>query len=302
MTKRILDANASDFDRMDGDALAESIRLAEGRTLAAEVIATYQPLVEGVSNGEIAAAMGADIIVLDRYDPISPVLQGVPRPVLESDVPLTAYKRLLGRPVGINMIAAHKDVEEALGGRFTSAANFAHAAEQGADVIFVYHRLMQGGTREKLLDAVKTAHKELGKSVLLIGVQTFKLPPPRIWIETDIWANWNRRLIEAGCHAVALPMPGSAQGWTLENEKTLIDDAHQAGGLVWLLVTGSVEGAPADVMHRLALEGKILGADAYRLDEAGLGGLPKPANITAFSLALRGERHTYRRMAASPLR
>ena len=101
---------------------------------------------------------------------------------------------------------------------------------------------------------------------------------------------------------VALPMPGSAQGWTLEAVKALIDNAHAAGGLVWLLVTGSVEGATTDVMHRLALEGKMLGADAYRLDEAGMGGMPKPENITAFSLALRGERHTYRRMGASPLR
>ena len=302
MTKRILDAYASDFRQMDSDELAESIRRAEGRTLAAEVISTYQPLVEGVSNGEIAAAMGADMIILDRYDPAMPIVQGAPPSVLESDAPLAEYRRLLGRPVGINMIAAEEDAKENLGGRFASAENFRLAAEQGTDILFLYHRPHQGGTRGKLLKATQMAHKELGKQVLLVGVQTFKLPPPRSDAAVAEWAEWNHRLLGAGCHAVALPMPGSAQGWMLEAVKTLIDDAHAAGGLVWLLVTGSVEGATKDVMHRLALEGKMLGADAYRLDEAGLGGMPKPENIIDFSLALRGERHTYRRMGASPLR
>jgi hypothetical protein len=200
------------------------------------------------------------------------------------------------------MIAAGDDARDTLSGRFASTENFALAAAQGADIIFVYHRLHQGGTREKLLKAVRVAHQGLSEQVLLVGVQTFKLPPPRSDEAVVEWAEWNQRLLEAGCQAVALPMPGSAQGWTLEAVQTLIDAAHAAGGLAWLLVTGSVEGSTKDVMHRLALEGKMLGADAYRLDEAGLGGMPKPENITAFSLALRGERHTYRRMGASPLR
>ena len=57
MVKRILDATASDFKLMNGAQLAESIRLAEGRTLAAEVICTSEPPIDGVSHGELAAAM-----------------------------------------------------------------------------------------------------------------------------------------------------------------------------------------------------------------------------------------------------
>jgi hypothetical protein len=52
-------------------------------------------------------------------------------------------------------------------------------------------------------------------------------------------------------------------------------------------------------MFLLALQAKMLGFDVHRLDEAGLSGMPTPENILAYSLAIRGERHTYRRMALS---
>ena len=51
MVKRILDATASDFKAMNGAQLAESIRLAEGRTLAAEVICASTPPIDGISHG-----------------------------------------------------------------------------------------------------------------------------------------------------------------------------------------------------------------------------------------------------------
>jgi carbohydrate-selective porin OprB len=107
------------------------------------------------------------------------------------------------------------------------------------------------------------------------------------------------RLLDAGCAGVAFPMPGSKQGWLPDATATLIDSVQGHDGLAWLFVTGSIEGAPQSVMHNLAHLGKQLGADAFRLDEAGLSGMPPPENILAFSLALRGARHTYRRMASS---
>ena len=66
MVVRVLDATASDFTGMDALDLAESIRIAEGRTLSVEVICTDQPPVDGVTHAELAAGMGADILLLDR--------------------------------------------------------------------------------------------------------------------------------------------------------------------------------------------------------------------------------------------
>jgi hypothetical protein len=145
-------------------------------------------------------------------------------------------------------------------------------------------------------------HRALGDRVLLVGVPSFSRPAPRDPAALDRFRRDFAELIEAGCLGGALPMPGSKQGWTLEATARLIDAIHADGALAWLFVTHSVEGAPPDVMTALALDAKRLGADAVRLDEAGPAGMPPPDNVLAFSLALRGTRHTWRRMAASILR
>ena len=76
MVKRILDANASDFRAMGKGDLLESIRLAEGRTVCAEVVCTTAPLIDGVTNAELAAACGADLITLHVYDVLNPLVMG----------------------------------------------------------------------------------------------------------------------------------------------------------------------------------------------------------------------------------
>ena len=69
MTIRILDAVASEFIAMSSVDLAESIRKGEGRTISVEVNCADQPPVNGVTHAELAAALGADIILLDQYNP-----------------------------------------------------------------------------------------------------------------------------------------------------------------------------------------------------------------------------------------
>jgi hypothetical protein len=53
----------------------------------------------------------------------------------------------------------------------------------------------------------------------------------------------------------------------------------------------------------IALESKKAGADMMTISDVWLGeSVPDPENILAMAVALRGKRHTYRRMAISPLR
>jgi hypothetical protein len=151
MVKRLLEATAHDFAAMTGAELAESIRLAEGRTLAVEVLASTEPPIDGISGGELAAAMGADLIVLDGYDPLAPHIVGVPATVLEQDPApgfegihsgemLRRYSAMLGRPVGINLIVAEEASAASLGGRRFSPHSATRTIEQGADLIFLYAR------------------------------------------------------------------------------------------------------------------------------------------------------------------
>jgi hypothetical protein len=298
----MLSARASDFAKMNASELTECIRTAGGRTVAAEVICTYQSPVEGISHGEIAAAMGADIIVLDRYDSLKPDINNAPLEVVSSEAPLFEYKRFVGRPVGINMIVADPQAGSQLGGRLISAANVDRAVDQGVDIIFLYSRPQMDGTPEKMRVATEAIYHLHGGTVMLVGVPSFKTPPPRTPDGVDLFSQEAKALLDAGCHAIGLPMPGSHQGWQLEQTARVIDSVQQNRGLAWLFITGSIEGSPKEVLFQMALNAKMLGADAYRLDEAGLSGMPLPENIFRFSLAIRGARHTYRRMASSILR
>lgn len=297
MPIRLLDAAPSDFARMDAPTLKASIAAADGRTLAAEVICTAAPPVDGVSHGELAAALGADLIVLDRYDPLRPAIAGTPEAICASETPLTAYKRLLGRPLGINLIVTADDAGAELGGRRATPEHVALTAAQGADCVFLYARPLMGGTFERQVEAARQINAAHERQLLLVGVPTFSAPPPRDAAGVSAYCDSARRLIDAGCAGVGLPMPGSKAGWTVEAASAAVDAVRAAGGLSWLLVTGSIEGAPEPVMTALALLAKQIGADAVRLDEAGLSGMPSPENILAFSLAFRGRAHTFRRMA-----
>jgi hypothetical protein len=303
MAVRILDASASDFAKMNGSDLAESIASAEGRTVGAEVICNYESPVEGVSQGEICSVMGADIIVLDRYDCNAPVIKGAPDEVVNSSTPLSSYGKMLGRPVGVNIISASPETAEKKTGQYYTEKNFATLVEQGVDLVFVYAIAQDGGTLSSQLETIKEIRRTYGDKIMVVGVPFYtQLPAPT---DSDSYAKHEsaiKSLIDAGSHMVGIAMPGTSQSWRVEQAAKLTDAAHAQGGLVWSFITGSVEGAPEGVMHRLAVDNKMMGVDAVRVDEAGLSGMPLPESVREFSFALRGKRHTYRRMALSPLR
>lgn len=55
MTKRFLDCNTSDFQKMSKGELLDAIRASEGRVIITEVIGAVQPLLYHISNAELPA-------------------------------------------------------------------------------------------------------------------------------------------------------------------------------------------------------------------------------------------------------
>ena len=76
---RLLDLAPRALERLRGAELVEAIRASEGRTIAAETITATGPLLDRVSNPELVAAFGADIIVLNLYDVDHPRIAGMPK-------------------------------------------------------------------------------------------------------------------------------------------------------------------------------------------------------------------------------
>ena len=76
MGKRLLDCTASDVKAFTKEDWLYSIGANEGRTLACETIGTVLPLFGDVTNAEVAASLGADILLLNIFD-VEPDHSGV---------------------------------------------------------------------------------------------------------------------------------------------------------------------------------------------------------------------------------
>ena len=88
--KRILDCYSSDFRNMTRKDLLDSIAECEGRAIACETIGAIMPMLGDVTNAEFAAAMGADILLLNLFDVQKPHINGLPKCAPEDSAPCTA--------------------------------------------------------------------------------------------------------------------------------------------------------------------------------------------------------------------
>lgn len=76
MVTRLISANSSDLLKMNGEELKQSIKASEGRTVLSENV-VVQPAIDGLTMSEIAAAFGADLILLNLFDVFEPKVSGL---------------------------------------------------------------------------------------------------------------------------------------------------------------------------------------------------------------------------------
>jgi len=307
MVKRLLDANASDFAVMNARDLVESIRLSEGRVVAAEVVAIAPPLLDGVSNAELAAAMGADLLLLNLYDVTQPQVTGFSskdesvgwgKAGAGVGITLADVRRLTGRLIGLNLEPIEKPEAVTTSGRLATAENARAAVEQGAAFIVVTGNPGTGVTVQGIARSVAAIRQAVPDRVMLLaGKMHGAGAREEVVSASDIAA-----FADAGADGLVLPTPGTVPGMTVDVARTMVQGAHARGLIVMNAIGTSQEGANAAVVEQLALWSKMAGADIHHLGDAGYLGIAAPENITAFSIALRGRRHTWRRMAASILR
>ena len=99
--KRFLDCNFSDMEAMNKQELLESLEASEGRVLIAECSLCNESLLSPMTNAEISAAFGADILLLNMFDVNHPKIDGITG-VEDKDV-IRELKRLTGRLIGVNL-------------------------------------------------------------------------------------------------------------------------------------------------------------------------------------------------------
>lgn len=304
MAKRFLDCCASDFAKFTKEDLLESIRKSEGRVLACETIGTVQPMLGNVTNAEFVASMGADIILLNMFDVQKPVINGLPACRPEETVRL--LKKLTGRPIGINLEPVEEGEEgetdplwKMSAGRRATVENALRAKELGVDFILLTGNPGMGVSNPAIVRTLRQFKEAVGDRIVLAAGKmhaagVLSEAAENIMTEQDVI-----QFVEAGAEILLLPAPGTVPGITVEYARSLVTCAHKLGALTITAIGTSQEGADTDTIKRLALLCKMTGTDLHHLGDAGYAGMSLPENIMAYSVAVRGIRHTYHRMAVS---
>lgn len=303
--KRFLDCSASDLSTMDKHELLYAIRASEGRVLVSETIAITQPLLNTVTNAELAASQGADILLINMFDCEHPQILGMPENTLPEET-LRTLQHLTGRIIGVNLeavdhefAASHDDIWKMKPGRTATATNARKLVSMGAKILVLTGNPNNGVSNRALGQAVKEIHDAVGDDAILVtgkmhGAGVVRESGSAIINEEDL-----RWFAGQGADIVLVPAPGTVPGMSQKKVSALIDCAHSCGILAITSVGTSQEGADVNTLRQIALMSKMAGADLHHIGDTGYMGIALPENILAYSIAIRGVRHTYNRVARS---
>jgi hypothetical protein len=309
MVKRLLDTTARDLAGYGRHELLAAIRGSEGRTMAAEVIAPAMAAVYDVSNPELAAGMGADIVILNLLDVQRPAVAAV-----DVDGPadvVREVKRLTGRIIAVNLEPVDPEAplvtDDAFGpgekaGRLATRENIVAAVALGADAIVLTGNPGMGVTNASLARAVAAARAAAGDEVIVMAGKMHAAGSASEAGSGVVDAQAIGSFVRAGADIVLLPAPGTVPGCHETQVREWVEAAHGNGALTMTTVGTSQEGADVETIRRLALMAKMTGTDIHHLGDCGYFGIALPENLLAYSITIRGRRHAYRRMAMSLLR
>lgn len=310
MMKRVFDVLKADVRSGTPARLLQMIRHTEGRTLMAETVVSCQPFAEGVSNPELAAAFGADMITLNTFDLSQPFVEGLyeepdDAPCLASQHEQHAdfirrqaalkrvvkdLKEVTGRYIGCNLEPVPAEIPYQEGCR-ASVANIRQAVELGLDYIVITGNPNTMITEAGIIEAVQAAKAAAeGKLLIIAGKMHGAGTGTAVDVATVL------QYCQAGADIVMIPAPYTTPGMTPDAVKVLIDVIHGAKKLALCAMGTSQEGADRAVVEQIALHSKAAGADIIHIGDAGFSGIADPENIKYCSIAIRGKRHTYRRI------
>ncbi|NLM19787.1 MAG: haloacid dehalogenase-like hydrolase [Clostridiaceae bacterium] len=309
MMKRFLNCFSSDFAQINKTELLAAIAQAEGRTVVSETIGVFPPLLTDVTNAELAASFGADMLILNLFDVDNPTIYGLPQELADPDFSklsvINKVKYLTGRPVGINLeptIAAESNDPNPFkmtAGRIASVENAKKALEQGVNFLVITGNPETGVDNQKIIKSLEEIKEAVGDQLVLIagkmhGSGILSESAENIITEADVL-----NFMAAGADIILLPAPGTIPGITMDYIRKLVQIVHQKEKMTLTSIGTSQEGADPATIKQIALLCKMTGTDLHHIGDSGYIGIATPENIMHYGIVIRGVRHTYHRMAAS---
>lgn len=301
--KRFLELQASDFKDISKEDLLNSIVGSEGRILLSETIPHLKPLLYQVSDEELAATMGADILLLNMLNVNHPVIKGIPTE--EGPEAVEELRNLTGRPLGINL----EPVDQSLGlelddlafneGRIANKENAIKARDLGIKLILITGNPGIGVGNKQIASALKEVSSAVKDDIIVCAGKMHAANVGSELGSNIITKKDIEEFVNSGADVILIPAPGTVPGITVEVAKELIDYAHSLGAATLTSIGTSQEGADAETIRQIALMSKMAGTDMHHIGDSGYLSIALPENIKEYSTAIRGIRHTYVRMASS---
>lgn len=299
MVKRLLDAQASDLSGLSAKEKLESIKLSEGRVLVTENIGAFPPILGDVSNAELATAMGSDILLFNLFDVDKNIINGI-----VSDQPLKKVKKLTNRLIGVNLEPALEIDEDddnfwkLTKGRLATLENVQKLIDQEVDILVLTANPGTGITNTDLFNAIKKIKEKFGDKIIIASGKMHSAGSLTENGENLLSEEVVVDFIKAGTDIVMIPAPGTVPGFDLENVKKYVNLIHEYDKICLTAIGTSQEGADKDTIRTIALNSKMAGTDMHHIGDSGLSpGLASPENIMTYSFAIKGKRHTFRRIA-----
>lgn len=307
MVKRLISANTSDILAMNAEDLKESIKASEGRVVLSENVVTSQPLGEDITNAEVAAAFGADLILLNNMDVMNPVVMGLydgeetmatAKPRHDGHI-IKDLQHLVGRPIGVNLEPIDVDADmleerlEIVTGRTATPETLAEVERLGYNFVVLTGNPGTGVTNEQIVKNIKIAKQKFSGLVIAGKMHAAGVNEPLI--NPDIV----KEFIDAGADVILVPAVGTVPGLTDDELTEIVKIAHEANALVMSTIGTSQESGTTSYIENIAIRNKICGVDIQHIGDAGYGGMAPVENIFTLSKAIRGQRHTVSRIARS---
>lgn len=293
--KRLLSCQASEMLNMNGKELKQAIMASEGRTVITEAVVACSPLLGGITNAELAAAFGSDMILLNGFDCLNPQIGGLP----ETDEPVKLLKELTGRVVGTNLEPVDENADmmetriEISKGRQATKETFIAAEKLGCNFVCLTGNPGTGVTNKAIAKAIKVAKENFSGLIIAGKMHAAGVDEPVVDLDSI------KEFIEAGADVILMPAINTVPGLSEKEVTKACRLIKKMGALSLTAIGTSQEGADEAVIKEIALINKRAGADIQHIGDAGWCGVALPENIMALSVAIRGKRHTYFKMAQS---
>ncbi|KAF1302121.1 haloacid dehalogenase-like hydrolase [Enterococcus saccharolyticus] len=311
MVKRLISATASEIRQMNREEMFESIKASEGRVIVSENVCVAAPASDSTTNAELAAAFGADMLLLNLFDCFNPVVVGLPQmglseafdfwkdPSKNTRNPIAELKKLTGRLIGINLEPVAEE-QQIMGekvtianGRKSTAETFQAAEKLGVDYICLTGNPGTGVTNQQIAQAIRIGKANYNGLIIAGKMHSAGVDEPIMTQEAI------KEFAAAGTDILLLPAVGTVPGFDQQELKEAVKTAKQLGMLTMSAIGTSQESASPETIRQIALWNKMCGVDIQHIGDAGYSGVAPAENIYHLSIAIRGMKHTMQIMARS---